>query len=65
MLTGDPQTALEAGAAGLAAPALVRALMYSPAGQKALTEGLVSNPALINALKGAPQAAALPAMVNN
>lgn len=64
-LTGDPQSAAMAAAAGLGAPALVRALMYSPAGQRALTQGLVQNQALVNALRVAPQAAALPVMVNN
>lgn len=62
---GDLQSGVTAAAAGLGGPKLIQMLMNSPAGQKALTQGLIQNPALINALKVAPQAAALPVLVNN
>lgn len=65
LVTGDPMGALAAGGAGLAAPALVRALLYSNTGQKALTKGLINNPSIVNALKAAPQLSLAPYLSGN
>lgn len=64
-VTQDPKDALIYGATSLAAPAALRKALYSRAGQQALTQGLIRNPALVNALKAAPQAAALPILAGN
>jgi hypothetical protein len=65
-VTQDPQQALMAGAAGMAAPAAVRALLYSQPAQRAIAQGvpaLNNNQALIQALlRGG--AAATPAALN-
>lgn len=49
-VTQDPQQALMAGAAGMAAPALARSVMYSAPAQRAMTQGV---PALAGAQRQA------------
>lgn len=58
--SGDPTDALTYGAAGLAGPAIARALLYSQPAQRALTRGLIQNPTISKALRVAPQTALLP-----
>lgn len=52
--TGDPMTALQAGAAGMVAPSAIRSLLYSRPVQSYLTSGLLNNApeALLTAGRG-------------
>jgi hypothetical protein len=65
MMTGDPTTALMAGAGSVGGPMVAQAFLRSPAGQKYLREGLMQSTAarqaLVNALRKATVTGAISA----